>query len=863
MNNYSMRPLFKWPLIIMIAIWACRVDLHAAATPDTTQQRSWLSAPLTQTDARHLISRTGFGVSLPELIAMQDLTRAEAVDLLIQGFRLSADLSMPLWTSDTAPVFWTRQDLSADDKRRFDRKRDTELAELRQWWINALLTTNSPQTERMVLFWHDHFATSYHSINRQSIAMARQNQTFRELGMGSFKDLVSAMLRDPALLNYLDNLSNRKGSPNENLARELLELFTLGEGNYQEQTVREAARALTGFNVSQNKNLSFEYQTWSHDTDLKTLFGKTGHYDSDDLVDLIFEQEALAPFIASKFWHAFIADHPPSAQQLKHLASQFKDSNFNISALYRATLESEAFWSEANRAGLIKSPAQLIIGFARTTDYPKKLSQQIPALMARSGMDLFAPPNVAGWSEGASWITSDKLLNRYNAIDILASSDTEPFPATEDYSNSMTSSMASKQDDSMTMASNSTVPPNPVALQKLEIQMAGENYEGPVNYRVELLNAEKYPLWNSGTQKLPGGHDTRKYGRVRNTPDLPWQTIHFNVNKTTASEAQFLQVHFLNDNSDYDGDRNMYINGAGFDDQWIDSSIGKQVSNCIPNSPADAGNLYCNGTLSLPLQTLAASPTAPTKSNNLLASSVHLQWVRWLELENKLDLILTLQNLQTTTEFFPVFSFHLKADNGSEPQLELSSYGCWPDCVTQWPDCSWQDNIDTSRKTLVFPLSGAGEKADFQCHFEALTTTEKTLVRKLMNNAPLLLSEALDTHREFSEKQKAALEQWQKLFKKHQTQFTTPSLDLTSGNIDISEKWQRSKASRQTAAPLAPGLHSLSELDAQLRTEGLTLAQVLLPGIDSHLLSGLEHLSQKSLSAQLQILINSPAFQLH
>lgn len=876
MEDTLMLPRLKWPLILLvIAITISGSRLQAATDTSNT---IWLAKPLSTEDARHLISRTGIGVTVAELLALKGLTRGEAVDQILTGFRQSPHQPMPAWTNDTAPVYWTRQDLSAQDKRRFDRKRDSELVELRQWWIDTLLTTDSPQTERMVLFWHDHFATSYHSINRQSIAMARQNQTFRELGMGNFKTLVQAMIRDPALLNYLDNLSNRKGSPNENLARELLELFTLGEGNYQEQTVREAARALTGFNVSQNKNLSFEYQTWSHDTGRKNLFGKSDHYDSDDLVDLIFEQDALASFIANKFWHAFVADHPPSAQELKSLATSFKDRNYNITALYRSVLESEAFWSESNRASLVKSPAQLIIGFARALDYPSKLNQQIPALMARSGMDLFAPPNVAGWTEGAAWITSGRLLNRYNAIDVLNSSNEDSYaslPMKENamlttsensMSAEMSGTMASSntdKDSSAMMASNNMMMQKPDSVQTLKLQLAGENYQGPVSYRVELLNAENNALWNSGNQNLPGGHDTRKYGRIRNTQDLPWQTVHFDVDKSTAAEAQFLRVHFLNDNGGDDGDRNMFVNGAEFGDQWIDSSMGKQDSKCPPSSEADAGNLYCDGTVSLSLENLSTPQSKSARAGDIQASSVHVQWVRWLTSNNQLDLTLTLQNMQTSSDFFPVYSIHLKSFEGGEPQLELNTYGCWPDCVTAWPDCSWEDKIDPSRKSLIFPLSGAGGNSDYQCHLDSLSSNEKTLIDRLMVNAPSLLNAASNTHREFSGKQKKAIEQWQVLFNKYQDKFGTESTARHDNGFTIDKKWQRTKPPRRTAVNLTPVVHSLQQLQVLLRKEGITLSQLLLPGIDQQQLSGFENLSEESLALQLTTLISSPVFQLH
>ncbi len=857
--------LFLWLLTCFFSIPAF------AAAPATLLQQ-----PLSNADARHLLSRTGLGISIAELDALKGLTRNEGINYIVNGFDTKPHKPMPAWTLDTAPLYWTRQDLSRENRRRFDRKRDSELADLRQWWVDTMLTTPSPQTERMVLFWHDHFATSYHSINRQSIAMARQNQLFRQYGMGSFKTLVKAMIRDPALLNYLDNLSNRKGSPNENLARELMELFTLGEGHYDENTVREAARALTGFNVSQNNNLSFEYQTWSHDTNDKTLFGKTANFDGDGLVDEIFKQPELPVFIARKFWHAFVSDYPPAEKDIKQLAETFSNSNFSITALYRATLQSGAFWSEENRASLVKSPVQLIIGFTRSTEYPMAINQQVPALLARSGMDLFAPPNVAGWTEGPAWITTGRLLSRYQSIEVLAESGFAAMQSVNTETHGMSTDNANNMGNDSTITTNMMMPDQATKpllgmlqetlndnLQTLKIQMAGEDYRGPVAFRVELLNSEQNQLWESGHQKLAGGHDTRKHGRVRDTSTLPWQTVEFAVEKTTAAEAQFLKVYFLNDDAGEDGDRNMYINGASLGNQWVDSSTGEQQSTCVPGSAADAGNLYCSGSLQLSLAERSIEETKNNLAAELRASSVHLQWTRWDEAQDNLDLRLTFQNLHTAHRFFPVFSFHLKSINGAEPQLELSTYSCWPDCIQLWPECSWKNHIDPSRQTLVFPLSGAAANTDYQCHFNSISESERLLVRQLLNNAPSLLRVAAATHREFSMQQKKSISRWINLFNQYNNHFNAAAFTNANPAIDIHPDWHRKRPRHHHTDTLRPGIYDLKMLDQKLTDHKYTLADLLLPGIDASVLPGANALTEKPIDKQLVTLINSPSFQLH
>jgi len=243
---------FKRALVVIlsvIALGCAQVASTAnppAAAPDPVVPGAFSpnQIPLSLDDARHLLSRTGIGVAPVDLQRFMSMDRQQAIDTVMAEFVDVPATPMPLWTEQALPLYHARQNMDANTRATFSAARDAELAQLRQWWTIEMLQTSSPQTERMVLFWHDLFATSYYGTDQQSLAMARQNRTFRSMGMGSWEALLKAMIRDSALLEYLDSGSNHKDSPNENLARELLELFTLGEGNYEESTVREAARAI-------------------------------------------------------------------------------------------------------------------------------------------------------------------------------------------------------------------------------------------------------------------------------------------------------------------------------------------------------------------------------------------------------------------------------------------------------------------------------------------------------------------------------------------------------------------------------------------------------------------------------------------
>ena len=826
-------------------LWPCTLLLLTALLC-TTKTVAADAHTLSLADARHLISRTGLGVTAEQLTTLTGKSRSDAINYIMDGFTKTPALPMPAWTREPAPLYWTRQDMQTQAQRQFDRRRDAELTELRQWWVDNMLATTSPQTERLVLFWHNHFATSYHGVNRQSKALAMQNATFRNHATGNFRALLKAMLRDPALLNYLDNLSNRKHAPNENLARELLELFTLGEGNYNESTVREAARALAGYGVSQNRNLSFELQSWNVDNTDKSLFGQTDNFNGDDLIDLILQQPSTAYHIAGKFWHAFVSDTPATKEQLDPLASAFINSDFNTASLYRAVLEHDAFWAAGTRASLVKSPVQLLVGLARALDYPKTLNQQLPSLLARSGMNLFAPPNVAGWPGGNSWITSGRLLNRYAAIEKLTR-----FQGTSaDTLNQMQSMGGNAMLNMMSENSDSSN-------VKLELHIAAEDYNGPADFRVELLDHLKEPVWDSGKQALAGGHETTKFGRISDLDKLPWQVVSFPVTKNAINDAQSLRVHFLNDDGGQNGDRNLFVRGATIGSTWLDSASGTQQSKCPPRSTLDSGRLYCQGHVSLPIKTTVKETRDSSK--HYVAASSHVTWVR--AEQHQLDLTLTLQDFHANNKHYPTYSFHLHSANDSLPRIEVNTFGCWPDCVNHWPECSWFNDINPSRKVLAFPLERNTVNNVLQCHDQSLNATDRAIIHSLFSNAASLLEHARSSTREFSPQQTNALNRWANTLKLVQPQIQQ---QFTQGRqLTIDTNVQREEPPLQAAAQFQPIMSNAEEAAEYLAQAKLSFAELLLAGISSRQLPEFAALTSLPASDQLQFIFEHPVFQLH
>jgi uncharacterized protein (DUF1800 family) len=361
-------------------------------------------------DARHLLARTGFGIADADAIAgLNGLDRRAAVDKLLASVRSEPVTAPPTWSGDHVPTEAERKSWTPEDKRAFNKRNRERLRELRQWWVREMLATPSPLTEQMVLFWHNHFTSSFEAVKWVPYLYA-QNARFRRHSLGDFKVLLSEMITDPAMLFYLDGRRNLAKKPNENFARELLELFTLGEGNgYSEADVAAAARALTGWTVdpltSQAKLLAKH-----HDDGEKTFLGRRGRLGADDIVAIILDQPATARHIATKFHAAFIGG-TPNAKTMADATEAFRRSGYQLHPLLRTLLLSDAFWSPKNRGTLVKSPVDLVVGSARFAGY-RDDTKTLVGRMNAMGQQLFRPPNVKGWPGGTQWITSTTLVAR-------------------------------------------------------------------------------------------------------------------------------------------------------------------------------------------------------------------------------------------------------------------------------------------------------------------------------------------------------------------------------------------------------------------------------------------------------------------
>jgi uncharacterized protein (DUF1800 family) len=371
-------------------------------------------------DARHLLARTGFGATAEEAAALAPLSRVQAVDRILNGARTTAVTPGPAWLTDNKPVFPTLGQLNAEDRAAQQKLTNEQVQQIKAWWYDEMLATPSPFTERMTLFWHNHFTSSLRKT-RSPVLHYRQNALLRRESLGSFATLLREVSRDPVMLDYLDNRLNRWERPNENFARELLELFTLGEGHYTEQDIKNAARAFTGWTTTSDRARFLE-NVRIHDPDSKTFLGRTGRFDGDDILKLILQQPRTAEFITVKLWREFVSP-TPDAKEVQRLAAVFRDGGYEIKPLMRAMLTSDAFWAAKHRGELIKSPVEFLVGTVRFFENTPVDGDSLARYSRRLGQDIFDPPNVKGWPGHTAWISTDTLLAREQFLQRLLRGD--------------------------------------------------------------------------------------------------------------------------------------------------------------------------------------------------------------------------------------------------------------------------------------------------------------------------------------------------------------------------------------------------------------------------------------------------------
>ena len=400
------------------------------------------TAEWTRTRAAHLLERAGFGAPPDEVARFAAMSPRQAVDALVDYESIPDDLppfdSSGIWDPGMDPFPPSRAEavrigrergealgvkvLPVGAQRRLQPIVDKffyslmantiETQRLGLWWANRMLATKRPLEEKLTLFWHGHFATGQAKV-RDARMMQRQNEMLRANASGSLRELLIGVLKDPAMLVYLDNGENIKSHPNENFGRELLELFTMGVGHYTERDVREAARAFTGWT---NDALAFRFDAAQHDDGEKTFLGRTGPLNGEDIIDVILAQPATAEYVAGKLYRFFVREEAAGAVTAE-LGRSFRDSGYQLKPLLKRILLSRDFYSPPSVATQIKTPVHLVV-----STYRKLGLSEVPTIpdfgriTSGLGQSLFNPPNVAGWAGGRTWITPSTLLQRGNLL---------------------------------------------------------------------------------------------------------------------------------------------------------------------------------------------------------------------------------------------------------------------------------------------------------------------------------------------------------------------------------------------------------------------------------------------------------------
>ncbi len=358
-------------------------------------------------DAAHLLRRAGFGATVAETEKFRALGPMLAVEKLL-------DFSEDDGTSNNPFDVGKALQMVAGNNV------GPGLKALQAKWLHNMVYTTQPLKEKLALFWHGHFVTSIVKV-RQPFDVEVQYWLFKKMGLGNFADLTLAVAKDPAMLRYLDNDKNTKDHPNENFARELMELFCMGVGNYTEKDIQESARAFSGWTTKKTDRSDaaseFVFRHQQHDAGTKTFLGQSGNFEGQDIVQIIVKHQATPKHVLKKIWAFFVNEKIPENVS-QELVAVWQKTNGNMREILRAVFTSQDFYASENRLALIKSPIEFVVGTLRSLSAQLQAGHIVGLLAQLEGMYQvpFAPPDVSGWDMGDGWISDTSLLNRLNFV---------------------------------------------------------------------------------------------------------------------------------------------------------------------------------------------------------------------------------------------------------------------------------------------------------------------------------------------------------------------------------------------------------------------------------------------------------------
>ena len=373
---------------------------------------------------QHLLWRAAFGPMTENAASLDTMSQKNLWALLVKTSskpveklevsKNPADEYMMGGTVGNKEMQKAAKDPEQIKKLREKSRDDIKMMNLR--WLKSMVNSEAQLSEKMSLFWHGHFACRI----QNSFSVQEFLQIIRSNALGSFADMLKAVSKSPAMLQFLNNQQNRKSHPNENFAREVMELFTMGRGNYTENDVKEAARAFTGWGF--NTHGEFVFRKNQHDTGSKTFLGKTGNFDGDDILNMLLENIQTANYISKKIYRHFVNENV-NEQNQQWLSKRFYKNNYDIAKLLEDIFTSDWFYEEKNIGIRIKSPVELLVGIRRLLPMQLENDQSQLLFQRALGQVLFYPPNVAGWPGGKNWIDSSSLMLRLRIPQILSAND--------------------------------------------------------------------------------------------------------------------------------------------------------------------------------------------------------------------------------------------------------------------------------------------------------------------------------------------------------------------------------------------------------------------------------------------------------
>jgi uncharacterized protein (DUF1800 family) len=424
---------------------------------------------------QHLMWRAGFGPAVNQFADLSKYSPQQIYKVLVRAsekipanVNVADDYLQNLYMSSEEKL-QRKKDLDKDEKKMIQQKNRESIRNLNLYWLHEMVSSSAQLREKMAFFWHGHFACRNLNVFFQQGLL----NVIRKNALGNFGILLKEVSKSAAMLNFLNNQQNKKDHPNENFAREVMELFTLGRGNYSEHDIKEAARAFTGWSATIKGE--FIFRRFQHDDGSKTVLGNIGNFDGDEVLDILLQQKQTAKFITQKVYKFFV-NEKPDLEKTDWLAERFYKNDYDISKLLEDIFTSEWFYSSKNIGTKIKSPIELIVGVQRLLPMKFEKEEALLLIQRALGQILFYPPNVAGWPGGKTWIDSSTLMMRMRIPQML--NDRDEFNVKpKDDDDQMVGRKNNPDEDLKATAMNSLKRLNKPVLVNIDWSLYVKNYE--------------------------------------------------------------------------------------------------------------------------------------------------------------------------------------------------------------------------------------------------------------------------------------------------------------------------------------------------------------------------------------------------